>query len=203
MPTALPAPEDPPAHAPRRLPADPPYGLVEALPETVVAELVDGQLYAHPRPRGRHVFLASRIVTEVGRHFDFDPEDPTSWLIVSEPEVHLRRDFEVVVPDVAGWKAQRLPDLPTDQRFAHPPDWVCEVLSPSTESYDRRVKLPLYAAYGVGHVWLADADALTVTCYRLHRGEWRETGQARYPEPIALPPFDDRPLWPWPGKRRL
>ena len=198
----LPIPDPLPRAGRRRLPADPPYGLVEALPETVTAELIDGQLHAHPRPRGRHVFLASRIMTEVGRHFDFDPEDPTGWLIVSEPEVHFRRDFEVVVPDVAGWQAQRLPGLPTDQRFTHPPDWVCEVLSPSTESYDRRVKLPLYAAYGVTHVWLADADALTVEGYRLQDGQWQPAGSARCPEPITLPPFADKSLWPWPGKRQ-
>ena len=194
---AIPAPEDPPAHAPRRLPADPPYGLVEALPETVVAELVDGQLYAHPRPRGRHVAMSGRVMRSIGTAFDPDGDDPDGWWVLAEPELHLRVDRTVLVPDVAGWRRARMPTLPDDHRFTVPPDWVCELTSPSTESHDRAVKLPVYGQFGVASAWIVDVDREAIEALTWTEGVWKPAGTARRPDTVVLPPFDSRPLRPW------
>lgn len=193
----IPVPDERPADTRRPLSADPPYGLVEALPETVTAELVDGQLYAHPRPRGRHVALSGRVARSIGTAFDPDGADPTAWWILVEPELHVTVDRTVLVPDVAGWRRARMPTLPEDQRFTVPPDWVCELLSPSTESYDRTVKLPLYGRFGVAHAWLVDVDREGIDALTWTNGEWKRVGTARRPDTVHLPPFDAKPLRPW------
>lgn len=99
---------------------------------------------------------------------------PGGWWILDEPELHLV-ELEAVVPDLAGWRVERMPDLPEEAFFTLPPDWVCEVLSRSTERLDREEKLPLYADHGVRHAWLVDPVAQTLEVYALgERGRWRE-----------------------------
>ena len=106
-----------------------------------------------------------------------------------EPEVHFIRDVEVVVPDLAGWRRERMPTIPRDHRFEVVPDWVCEILSPSTAQKDRTLKLPLYARYGVAYAWLVDPLARTLEAFELRDGRWVLLGAIREDDPVCFPPF--------------
>jgi Uncharacterized protein conserved in cyanobacteria len=108
---------------------------------------------------------------------------------LTEPEIHFVRDTEVAVPDLAGWRRERMPILPKDHRFEVVPDWVCEVLSPSTAQKDRALKLPLYARFGVPHAWLVDPLARTLEAFELRDGLWSLTGVFKDEDTVAAPPF--------------
>jgi Uma2 family endonuclease len=141
------------------------YDDVVAAPEHVVAELVRGVLHTHPRPRLRHAAAASVLGEELGPPFRRGRGGPGGWIILDEPELHLGGD--VLVPDLAGWRRERMPELPDEPYATLAPDWLCEVLSPSTEAFDRSTKLPAYAREGVAHVWLVDPDVKTLEVFRL------------------------------------
>src|SRR3990172_8280474 len=126
-----------------------------AVPDHMVAEILDGDLFAFPRPGFRHARAASTLGGDLQSRFDHPPgggDTPGGWWILDEPELHLRED--IVVPDVAGWRRERVPLLPDAPWFDVAPDWVCEVLSPSTETVDRGRKLRIYAREEVSHLWL-------------------------------------------------
>ena len=176
------------------------YDRLTALPEGLTGEILNGQLHAQPRPSGPHMGVESALQIELGAPFDRGRGGPGGWRILVEPEIHFVRDQEVCVPDLAGWRRARLPQLPKDQRFEVVPDWVCEILSPSTESKDRQIKLPIYAHYGVGFAWLIDPLDQTLEAFVLEKGDWRQLGHWRGDEIVAVPPFDAvrlalRDLW--------
>ncbi|WP_342450105.1 Uma2 family endonuclease [Thiorhodococcus minor] len=104
--------------------------------------------------------------------------------------MHFVRDTEVAVPDLAGWKRERMPMPPEDQRFDVVPDWVCEILSPSTESRDRRIKMPLCAHYGVALGWLVDPSQRTLEAVQLRSGSWHQIGRVSDTDRAAISPFD-------------
>jgi Uma2 family endonuclease len=172
------------------------YDAIRALPEGVTGEIINGQLYAHPRPTAIHADIALSLGAALKTSFDRRRRGRGGWRILPEPEVHFRRDREVLVPDLVGWRRERLPELPDDQRFEVVPDWVCEVLSPSTASNDREVKMPVYARYGVGHAWIVDPRARTVEAYARDGASWSHVATAAGEARIALPPFDDVALPP-------
>ncbi|RYZ37303.1 MAG: Uma2 family endonuclease [Myxococcaceae bacterium] len=147
------------------------YADLEALPEHVVGEIIAGELYASPRPSALHVTAESYLQILLGRAFGLrDGDGPGGWLILMEPELHLGAD--VLVPDLAGWRRERLPSSPKVAAFTLAPDWVCEVLSPSTRNLDRKVKLPVYAREGVRHVWFVDPVTRTLEVFRLDEGRY-------------------------------
>lgn len=148
------------------------YEARQALPEGVVGEILNGQLYTQPRPSGPHALTTSHLGADLSGPFDRGRGGPGGWWIIDEPEQHLVRDAEVVVPDIAGWRRERMPQVPDDQRFAVVPDWVCEVLSSSTASRDREIKMPLYARYGVPCAWLVDPRERRLEAYALEDGQW-------------------------------
>ena len=166
------------------------YDQLIALPENQVGEIIQGQLYTQPRPAGPHAAAESAISFRIGGPFRFGEGGPGGWWILMEPEIHLIRDTEVVVPDLAGWRRERMPTIPRDHRFEIVPDWVCEILSPSTAQKDRTLKLPLYARHGVAHAWLVDPLARTLEAYTLQHGRWLLVGSLREDNPVSLPPFD-------------
>jgi Uma2 family endonuclease len=166
------------------------YELLERLPERLTGEILDGQLHTMPRPSGPHSRASTILTTRIFDPYDQGRGGPGGWWIFVEPEVHLVRDREVVVPDLAGWKRRRMPIPPEDQRFEVTPDWVCEILSPSTESKDRKIKMPLYARYGVAFAWLVDPIAHTLETYRLKAGDWREIGRFSDGDQVAAAPFE-------------
>jgi Uma2 family endonuclease len=146
------------------------YDDLVAVPENLVAEIVDGELWTSPRPAPRHGVTQARLVADIGPAFDRGRGGPGGWLIAMEPELHL--GDHAVVPDIAGWRRERMARLPDTAYFALAPDWLCEVLSPSTEALDRTRKLRVYAEHGVRHVWLVDPIARSLEVLRLDDGRW-------------------------------
>ncbi len=94
------------------------------------------------------------------------------------------------MPDLAGWRRERMPRIPDGHRFEVVPDWVCEILSPATASKDREIKLPLYAHYGVAYAWLLDPQRRTLEAYALEQGTWRLRLEAADEAVVRVPPFD-------------
>jgi Uma2 family endonuclease len=132
-----------------------------ALPPHVTGQIVFGVLHAHPRPAPKHAQAASTLAEELGPPFKRGRGGPGGWLILFEPEIHL--GAHVVAPDLAGWRRERMPEMPVDKAyFELAPDWVCEVLSPSTASLDRGDKLKVWRSYEVSHVWFVDPEACTL-----------------------------------------
>ena len=158
-------------------------------PADKVAEIVAGSHYIHPRPRMRHSAVIGAVGYEMIGAFQKGRGGPGGWWILIEPEIHLGDD--VLVPDVVGWRRERLPVLPKDDAFATlVPDWVCEVLSPSTRTFDLTTKRAAYAAHGVEHLWLIDPEALTVEAFRLVSGAWTLTAALAGDAEARVAPFD-------------
>ncbi|MDW8323946.1 MAG: Uma2 family endonuclease [Burkholderiales bacterium] len=158
------------------------------LPEHVVGEIVNGRLVTHPRPAPKHTLTYSSLGDELVGPFQKGRGGPGGWWILDEPEIHLGGD--ILVPDLAGWRRVRLPRLPETAWFELAPDWVAEILSPSTERFDRAEKLPLYARWGVGHVWLIDPELRTLEAYENQGGRWVWLATLKDDDSVRLPPFD-------------
>jgi Uma2 family endonuclease len=165
------------------------YEQLETLPPGLTGEILDGQLHTQPRPTGPHVFTASELGYELIGPFERGRGGPGGWWIIDEPELHFICNAEVDVPDLAGWRRARMPTLPEGHRFTVVPDWVCEVLSPATESKDRDIKMPIYARFGVAWAWLIDPGKHTLEAYALKDGTWREIGRFAGAARVSVPPF--------------
>lgn len=175
---------------PDRLLQPTPYEELLALPENLVGEILGGQLHTQPRPSGPNDVAERGLNIELGAPFDKGRGGPGGWWILIEPEVHFQRDTEVAVPDLAGWRRERMPAIPQGHRYEIAPDWVCEILSPGTAKKDRAVKLPLYARYGVAHAWLVDPLERTLEAFELREDLWVLLGTLQDEEPVSMPPFD-------------
>jgi Uma2 family endonuclease len=134
------------------------------VPDNMVAEIVEGELFASPRPASRHARATDVLNRRLGRAFDEGDGGPGGWWIVAEPELHLGRD--VLVPDLGGWRRERMPAFPDVAAFDRAPDWVCEVTSPSTARLDRVRKLPRYAHHEVEYAWMVDPIARMLEVFR-------------------------------------
>lgn len=166
------------------------YDQLVSLPPTLTGEILNGQLHTQPRPSGPHAVASSSLGGELVGPFQKGRGGPGGWWIVDEPEIHFQRDVEVAVPDLAGWRRERMPNIPQDHRFDVVPDWICEILSPSTASKDREIKLPLYARYGVRHIWLIDPKARTLETLARQDGAWVVAGYFKDGDEVTAPPFE-------------
>lgn len=164
------------------------YADLEALPAHQVGEIIGGVLYASPRPALKHARAASTLGTDLGGPFDRGRGGPGGWLILDEPELHFGGD--VLVPDLAAWRRERMPEMPEAAFATLAPDWLCEVLSPSTAGFDRAEKLPSYAREGVTHVWLVDPLAQTLEIVRLDGATYRMVTTCRGEAKVRAEPFD-------------
>ena len=153
-----------------------------------VAEIVDGTLYTHPRPAPPHALASSSLQGDLSNAFQFGRGGPGGWWIIFEPELHLGED--IVVPDLAGWHRERMPELPDTAYFALAPDWGCEVLSASTRRLDLHEKRPIYAREGVPYLWIVDPADRTLEAFELHDGQWLLIGSAKDDDPVSIRPFD-------------
>ena len=153
-----------------------------------VAEIVDGTLHVHPRPAMPHALASSSLGTDLSNPFQFGRGGPGGWWIIFEPELHLGED--VLVPDLAGWRRERMPEFPDAAYVTLAPDWVCEVLSPSTRRLDLHGKRPVYAREGIGHLWLVDPADRTLEAFELREGQWALIASAKDDEPVSIRPFD-------------
>jgi len=166
----------------------------------VVAEIVDGELFTSPRPALRHSTVSSALGALLLPAFMFGSGGPGGWWILDEPELHLGPD--VLVPDLAGWRRERMPEVPDEAWCDLAPDCVCEVVSPSTGRLDRVRKMPKYAAHSVSHLWLVDPGVRTLEVYRLDAGRWSliathgdDEGSLIRAEPFDAITLDLRLLW--------
>jgi Uma2 family endonuclease len=166
------------------------YDYLSDLPEGVTGEILNGQLYAHPRPHGRHILAASSITSQFFGPYHGGRGGPGGWWILTEPEIHFELDRAVCVPDIAGWRREHMPSIPDGHKFEIAPDWICEILSPSTESIDREVKMPLYAKYGVAFLWLVHPIKMTLEAYALRNKQWHLQAVIKADDPVCLLPFD-------------
>lgn len=160
------------------------------IPETLIAEILDGDLFTFPRPASPHAYATSTLTQELGpfsRRLG-NPGGPGGWWILFEPELHLGSD--IIVPDLAGWQRERMPVLRNVPYFEQAPDWACEMLSPSTMRVDRIRKMRIYAREHVGHVWLVDPLAHTLEVYRLEGSHWVLLDTYDGEEPVRAEPFD-------------
>jgi Uma2 family endonuclease len=172
---------------PRKKPAT--YEDVLAAPEHLVAEIVDDELYTSPRPAAPHAVASSALLVEIAGAFGHGRQgNRGGWVILMEPELHIVG--QVMVPDLAGWRRERMPEVRSVPFFDLAPDWLCEVVSPSTGALDRAKKLPHYARAGVGHVWLVDPTPKTLEIYRLDRGGWRLEATHEGDTTVNATPFD-------------
>ena len=157
-------------------------------PEHVIAEIVDGKLVLSPRPRSTHARVAGALNQELGPRFDHGRGGPGGWILLPEPELHFGDD--IVVPDLAGWRRERLPHVPDVPYFTLAPDWVCEILSPSTQKLDRTKKLSVYARAGILHAWLVHPIWRTVEVFRLHDHHWLTVAFFEADAHARIEPFD-------------
>lgn len=167
------------------------YEDLMAVPEHLVAEIIDGELITSPRPASPHARACSGIGSVLFDRFNGSggrPTDPGGWWILFEPELHLGAD--VLVPDLAGWRRERMPVMPSAPWFELPPDWVCEVVSPSSGRLDRVRKMPKYGKAGIAHLWLVEPLGHTVEVYRLDAERWTVETVLPGDASSRVPPFD-------------
>lgn len=160
------------------------------VPDLLIAEILDGDLFTFPRPASPHAYATSTLTQELGpfsRRLG-NPGGPGGWWILFEPELHL--DSDIIVPDLAGWRRERMPVLRNVPYFEQAPDWACEMLSPGTMRVDRIRKMRIYAREQVGHVWLVDPLAHTLEVYRLEGSHWILLDTYDGEEPVRAEPFD-------------
>lgn len=172
---------------------------LDALPEGWRGEIIEGTLYAFPRPRPPHAHVESAMVADLHNPYHRGRGGPGGWFILVEPGIQLpaAREFS---PDLAGWRRERLPVLPKDKPIDLAPDWICEILSNRTRSYDQVTKRRFYAKIGVRHLWYVEPLARTVTVSRLEEGRWLELGSYDVDDKvIRAEPFDaiEIELAPW------
>lgn len=168
------------------------YADLEAVPDYLVAEIVDGVLETHPRPRPRHGIATARLAGELEAPFGRGRGGPGGWIFIIEPELHFGR--QIVVPDISGWRAHRLPSEPEEAFITVAPDWVCEVLSPSTARLDRGAKRRVYAGAGVKHLWLLDPAAGELEAFGLAGTQWLLLSTIQRGESVGVPPFEAVPF---------
>jgi len=174
------------AHVP--LDAEATYEDLMKVPDTMVAELVEGELFASPRPRYKHSRVAAALGGALFPAYDSGDGGPGGWWILDEPELHFGRN--VLVPDIAGWRHERMPDLPEGHASEIAPDWVCEVTSPSTGLLDRSRKMPIYARAGVAWMWIIDPDPQTLEVFANDGETWRVVVTYGGENVVRAQPFD-------------
>jgi hypothetical protein len=175
------------------------YADIEAAPEHLVAELLDGALVTHPRPAPRHSLTFMALSDRLTGPFQFDEDGPGGWVFMAEPELRLGEN--ILVPDLAAWRSHRMAAVPETATVHTPPDWVCEILSASTETRDRTTKMRIYGEAGVPFVWLIDPRQQMLEAFELRDGHWFVKGGWTGDVTVSAAPFDAiafplAKLWP-------
>ena len=173
----------------------PTYDDLLRVPDHLVAEILDGDLYTSPRPSVAHAIATTGLGSDLTGPFDRGRGGPGGWWILGEPELHLGED--VIVPDLAAWRRARLPEMPRTAFLTVVPDWVCETVSPSSERIDRGKKLAIYARESVSHIWLVNPLAETLEAYRLEHGRWPLLNTHTGDVSARIEPFDAIELELW------
>lgn len=165
------------------------YEDLYSLPENMTGQIIDGELTVTPRPSTRHSLTAMALSGKLTPPYLFGEGGPGGWIILYENEVMLGENL--LVPDFSGWRKERFPGIPKENWISVPPDWVCEILSPGTSGLDRVRKMPVYARYGVGFVWLIDPNDRTLEIYRLESGKWLLLAAFAQDDKVRAEPFQE------------
>jgi len=176
------------------------YEDLKAVPPHLVAEILFGRLVTHPRPVPRHAIATNALSAVLTPPFQFAHGGPGGWIFMDEPELHLGE--HVAVPDLAGWRRERMAVLPKTAWMELAPDWICEVLSPATERYDRGDKRTIYAQQGVRHLWHVDPQPQILEVFEIRDGRWLLINVFQGGEEAGAPPFSELRfsltlLWPF------
>lgn len=167
--------------------------MVEAQPEGVQAEIAHGIYLMSPRPKLAHGAAQAKLVNLLGQKFGTRTEGMPSpdWLFAVETEVRSEIAFSRVIPDLAGWRksASGWPDA-NENPITLVPDWVAEILSPSTESFDRGPKKDAYGLMGVGCLWLVDPERRAVEAFVNVKGRMTTGPRSKAGESFMAPPFE-------------
>jgi Uma2 family endonuclease len=154
----------------------------------MIAQVLDGELILQPRPAIAHALASTALSEELGPPFKRGRGGPGGWVILYEPELHLGAD--IVVPDLAGWRREKMPEVPSGAYLSVAPDWACEVLSPSTAGVDRVRKGRIYARERVQHVWFVDPTAQVLEVWRFDGEGYRVALTAASDEKVRAEPFE-------------
>ena len=176
------------------------YADLEAVPPNLVAELIHGALITHPRPVAGHAGAQNNLSATLTPGYHWGRGGPGGWRFLSEPELHL--GAHVLVPDLAGWRVERMPREPRKAQITIPPDWLCEILSDGTEKYDRGAKRAIYAEAGIPFLWLLDPRARLLEVFQLTAGHWLLAATFSNDQEVRALPFEATPfpltqLWPF------
>lgn len=163
-------------------------------PEGTRVEILDGELVMMARPGTTHALAAGELHAELRGPYRLGRGGPGGWIFLFEPELHLGRRPDIIDPDIAGWRRGRMPELPDAPAMTLAPDWVCEVLSESTESVDRGRKMRIYRREGVRHLWLVDPRDRVLEVWRLDDGRWREVDTFEGDARVRAEPFGELEL---------
>jgi len=165
------------------------YEDLYTIPENMTGEIIDGELIVSPRPSRKHVYTTSTLGSEIGPAYHSGRGGPGGWIILIEPEIGLGED--IVVPDLAGWKRERIPASEEHNWISVCPDWICEILSPGTARTDRVKKMRVYARHELAHLWLIDPIDKTLEAYRFQSGSFMVAGVYGENEKVRLEPFPE------------
>jgi Uma2 family endonuclease len=163
------------------------YGDLFDIPENMTGEIINGELHATPRPSRKHVYAGSVLGDEIGSPYRAGRGGPGGWIILIEPEIAFGKD--IIVPDLAGWKKERFPIEEPNNWISVAPNWVCEILSPSTSQVDRTEKMPVYAQHHVSHAWLIDPMLRTLEVFQLESDRWMVLGAYAKAAKVSVEPF--------------
>ena len=167
-------------------------------PDHKVAEIIDGTLHTSPRPAPPHARAYAALGGKLFNPYDAGEGGPGGWWILDEPELHFGTspDKDVLVPDLAGWRRERMPALSATAYFTLAPDWVCEILSPATRHLDTGRKRDIYAREGIPYLWLIDPLQRTLEAFQLQDDQWAAIATLRDDAPVSLPPFTEAAPFP-------
>ncbi len=170
----------------------PTYADIEALPPGLNGEIIAGELVVSPRPASPHARAGTKLTALLDSSFDIDSAGPAGWWLLYEPELSLaiEPDYDPIIPDLAGWRLETMPEFPELAQFHTCPDWICEIVLPSSARHDRVMKLPYYARAGVQHAWLVDPVAQSLEVYRREGASWLLVQTAGGDQRVRAEPFD-------------
>ena len=157
------------------------------IPENMIGEIIDGELHVHPRPSPKHAKVSSDLGVIIGAPYRFGRDGPGGWILLDEPEVRL--GGHTMVPDIAGWRKERFPGLAETNWIEVVPDWILEVLSPSTVRLDKTKKMPIYSRHGVKHLWLINPMEKSLDVFALASGGWLLTDSFAENDKVRAEPF--------------
>jgi Uma2 family endonuclease len=152
-------------------------------------EVLSGEIEGVPRPLPRHGRSQAQLCARLSGPFDPGDERPGSWWLIIEPDVRLS-PHDIVSPDLAGWRRERLPVFPETRPIDLAPDWVCEVVCPSDGGRDRVRKADLYLRSNVAFYWILDPAERTLEAFAAREGAWLRPGAWSDGDSPRIPPFE-------------